>query len=169
MATPHAIVVNGQFVESRMVDAAIVPQHKLDSDGGLICRPFINPDAPPISALETVSSDLVITPAQVERVWTVERKPLASQQQCVKDECGRRIYAAFPQWRQANLTARTTELVLAKTEVGLTQAETDELAALQLAWAWIKSVRAASDALEMMAPIPTDYDDDARWPAAWGS
>jgi hypothetical protein len=165
--TLHAIVRDGQFVESRMVDAASVPQHKLDSDGGKICRPFVDPAQPEHSALERATSQLVVTPEQVERVWTVERKSLAVQQQCVKDECGRRIYTPFPQWRQANYTARATELVLAKTNGGLTQEESDELTALQAVWTWIKSVRAASDLLEAANPIPADYTDDKHWPSMW--
>jgi hypothetical protein len=32
-------------------------------------------------------------------------------------------------------------------------------------WAWIKSVRAASDAIEAMSPIPHDYASDQYWPA----
>lgn len=166
--TLHAIVRNGQFVEARMQDAAYVPQHKLDTDGGLLCRPFIDTAAPEHEpTLERAASTLVVSVAQVTRVWSVERLPLAEQLAAVKNECGARIYGPFPQWKQANYTARATELVLAKTSGPLSGDETAELAALQTAWAWIKSVRVASNALEAMDPIPTDYRDASHWPAAW--
>jgi hypothetical protein len=164
----YALVRGGAFVETREQAESDVPTHKLDADGGCILRSFIDPPAPAFNAtLEWQTSELVVAPESVTRVWSSGRLPLATQQQAVKNECGRRIYTPFPQWRQANYTARATELVLAKTNGALTQAETDELAALQAAWAWIKSVRAASDVLEASNPIPLDYADDAHWPPPW--
>jgi hypothetical protein len=52
-----------------------------------------------------------------------------------------------------------------KGEVTWTAAEQVEAAALDGAWGWIKAVRAASDVLESMVPIPVDYVDDRHWPA----
>jgi hypothetical protein len=164
----YALVRNGAFIETREQAESEIPVHKLDIDGGCILRPFIDTPAPAINAaLEWQTSELVVEPDNVTRVWSSGRLPLLRQQQAVKDECGRRIYAAFPQWKQANYTARATELVLAKTNGELTQAETDELAALQASWSWIKAVRAASDILEASDPIPLDYTDDIHWPAPW--
>lgn len=170
--TLHALVIGGAFVETRMVDPANVPQHKLDTDGGKMLRPFVavaEPDHEP--TLEAATVAVEITPEQVTQVWTVQRRSLEVQHAAVKTECGRRIYTPFPQWKQANLTARTAELVNKKVEFGalaLTPEETVEFAALQSIWDWIKAVRAASDALEAMDPIPLSYQSDQHWPADWG-
>lgn len=84
----------------------------------------------------------------------------------VKIEAQRRIYETFPQWKQANLTARGVELQDAWRENGAwTQQEAADAAMCRTAWDWIRSVRLASDALEAGSPIPRDYRDDACWPA----
>lgn len=81
----------------------------------------------------------------------------------VRAEARRRILSAFPEWKQANMTARAVELVdkLVRGET-LTDAEADERAAIDAAWGWIKAVRAASNALE--SDPPSDYAADAHWP-----
>lgn len=83
----------------------------------------------------------------------------------VKVEARRRILLRFPEWKQANMTARGVELTLVLASGGQwspqEQAEAD---ALQGAWDWIKQVRVASDALEAASPIPTDYTADSHWP-----
>ena len=81
----------------------------------------------------------------------------------VRAEAQRRIYDAYPQWMQANMTARGLEL-LRKGEANWTAGEAAEVAALDAAWDWIKAVRAASNAMEG-AP-PADYADDSNWPEA---
>ena len=84
----------------------------------------------------------------------------------VKAEAQRRIYARFPQWRQANLVARGVELQDVWRTVGSwTAGEQAEADALKAAWSWIRETRAASDALEAMVPIPADFADDRHWPA----
>lgn len=90
----------------------------------------------------------------------------APQADDVKAEARRRILARFPEWKQANMTARGVELTLVLASGGQwSQQEQAEAAALQEACDWIKQVRAASDVLEAMSPIPADYATDARWPA----
>jgi hypothetical protein len=84
----------------------------------------------------------------------------------VKGEASWRIAQRFPSWKQANMTARGVELTFKLAQGNaLAPEETAEIAALQAAWDWIKAVRAASDALEALDPIPADFADDARWPA----
>lgn len=84
----------------------------------------------------------------------------------VKDECRRRILAAYPEWKQTNMTARGVELQDVWRRVGSwTTGEQSEADALASAWGWIKAVRAASDVIEAMQPIPADYADNSRWPA----
>ena len=168
--TLHALVLNGEFVEERMVDPARVPRHKFDTDGGLLVRPFVDAPAPEHEpTLETVTNSLVVGAEQVTRVWEIKRRPIEAQVAAVRNESGRRIYTPFPQWRQANYTARAVELVKTQVMGGLlTEQETAELAQLQAAWDWIKAVREASNALEVMDPIPANYQDDKYWPQVWG-
>ena len=45
-----------------------------------------------------------------------------------------------------------------------TAPQAQEAAELGAAWDWIKAVRAASDAIEALAPIPADFASDTRWP-----
>ena len=83
----------------------------------------------------------------------------------VKAEARRRILARFPEWHQANMTARGVELLNIRVAVGSwTAPQAQEAAALGVAWDWIKAVRAASDTIEALAPIPADFASDTRWP-----
>ncbi|QPJ64580.1 MAG: hypothetical protein G3M78_03885 [Candidatus Nitrohelix vancouverensis] len=82
----------------------------------------------------------------------------------VKAEARRRILAAYPEWKQANLTARAVELNKIKAEnAGWTTPEQTEINAIQSIWNWVKSVRAASDTLE--STLPSDFKNDTHWPA----
>ena len=81
----------------------------------------------------------------------------------VRAEAGRRILSRFAGWQQRNMTARGVELLLIG-PANWGTAEQQEAAALQAAWDWIKSVRAASDAME--AAPPADYRNDTHWPDA---
>ncbi|HEY5830054.1 MAG TPA: hypothetical protein VIV01_16970 [Hyphomicrobiaceae bacterium] len=83
----------------------------------------------------------------------------------VKAEARRRITQRFPDWKQANMTARGVELLNIRVAVGSwTAPQAQEAAELGAAWDWIKTVRAASDAIEALAPIPADFASDTRWP-----
>lgn len=69
------------------------------------------------------------------------------------------ILARYPAWKQANMTARAVELV----EIGplnRSPSQDAELESLRAAWAWVKSVRAKSDAAEAAGTQP----DDIVWP-----
>lgn len=97
----------------------------------------------------------------------------------VKAEASARILAAFPMWKQMNLNARATELTNALAANGAyTEAEAIEALRLQAVWAWIRSVRAASDAIEaalaQASPAELEAFDAAApaegfgaWPAAY--
>ena len=80
----------------------------------------------------------------------------------VKQEASRRITAICPEWKQRNLTARAAELAI-KGVTNWTAEEQAEHAAGQAVWDQIKVVRARSDELEAMDPIPTDYSSDVYW------
>ena len=82
----------------------------------------------------------------------------------VKAEAGRRIVAICPEWRQRNLTAQATQL-LRKGEVNWSSEEAAAWAAGQAIWDQIAAIRARSDEIEAMDPIPADFRDDAYWAA----
>jgi hypothetical protein len=116
------------------------------------------------SKLETAIAVRVVDGAKVVTQWTVARRPIAEQNQAVKDEARRRILSRYPEWRQANMTARGVELTLTKIAREWTPEEQGEADTLQGAWDWVESVRAASDAIEALSPIPADFRDDKHWP-----
>ena len=60
----------------------------------------------------------------------------------IKTAARAQILARYPEWQQANLTARAVELV------SLGQTTGSEWARMQAIWDWIKAVRARSDLLE---------------------
>lgn len=98
----------------------------------------------------------------VTREYARTKSPTA---QMVKDEAYRRIVSVFPEWKQRNMTMRAVELVDKKVRgEALTEDEQAEEALLNAAKDGIKAVRAASDTIEAMDPIPDDFNADERWP-----
>jgi len=90
-----------------------------------------------------------------------EARPLAKIAG-IKAEAARRINLYFPEWKQRNLTARGVELQDNWRMNGAWTAEEEaEAAAIREVWAWIKAVRARSDALEQT--LPDDFTDDRHW------
>ena len=100
----------------------------------------------------------------------------------VKVEAQRRIFARYPQWKQANLHGRTTKLLAIEagkyrdgtgalqSARALTVNEIQEIADASVAMAWIESVRAASGLIESdinAATDPASFDvaGSPRWPA----
>lgn len=101
--------------------------------------------------------------AQVLRAYGIMGPSISAQD--VKDEARRRILAVYPDWKQANMTARGVELIRKLAQGGAwSQGEEAEATALEAAWDWIKTVRAAADSIELMSPLPRDFGDDGRWP-----
>jgi hypothetical protein len=82
----------------------------------------------------------------------------------IKAEARRRILEKYPEWKQANMTARMVELNKIRASVGSwTAGEQIEVDVIQSAWDWVKSVRSASDALELTLPV--DYNNNnLYWP-----
>jgi hypothetical protein len=92
--------------------------------------------------------------------WTVEDIPATADG--VKAEAYRRIIAIVPEWKQRNLTAQAAQLA----EKGRANWTAEELGAWnagQVIWDQVAAIRAKSDALEAMSPIPVDYKDDRWW------
>lgn len=83
--------------------------------------------------------------------------------QLVKNEAYRRIVSIVPEWKQRNLTAQAAILA----DKGRANWTTEELAAWdagEALWARVAAIRAASNTIEAMDPIPQDFDDDSYWP-----
>lgn len=66
----------------------------------------------------------------------------AAKRAAIKTAARQIILSRYPEWRQANLTARAVELV------SLNETSGPEWQQLQSIWAWIQAVRARSDLLE---------------------
>jgi hypothetical protein len=90
--------------------------------------------------------------------------PVVVTADMIKAEAGKRILVRYPQWKQANMTARMVELNKIRADVGSwTAGEQIEVDVIQSAWDWVKSVRSASDALELTLPV--DYNNNnLYWP-----
>lgn len=80
----------------------------------------------------------------------------------VKREASKRILSIAPEWKQRNMLARSAEL-LRIGEANLTQEQRDEVLAIELIWETVQMIRAKSDIIEAMDPIPPDYTDDTYW------
>ena len=68
-----------------------------------------------------------------------------------------------PEWKQRNITNRSMELVHRGSD-NWTDAELAEYNANQVIWDKITAIRAASDVLEAISPIPHDYWLEEHWP-----
>lgn len=69
----------------------------------------------------------------------------------IKSRCRKDILERWPEWKQANMTARALELVSIKSAGGvLSEAEQQEESAIREAWEWIKQRREQSDAEEAL-------------------
>lgn len=66
----------------------------------------------------------------------------AAKRLAIKTTARQIILSRYPEWRQANLTARAVELV------SLGETSGPEWQQMQAIWGWIKAVRARSDLLE---------------------
>ena len=83
----------------------------------------------------------------------------------VKQEARRRILAIAPDWKQRNLNAEQAALL----KKGQENWDADEMArwsAAEAIWIQINAVRAASNTIEALSPIPDDYTDDKHWSAS---
>ena len=83
----------------------------------------------------------------------------------VKKEANARIEQLYPSWKQDNHLAECVIMLMGIVVQEATPTEkqlADVTAALE-AFAEIKRIRAASDVLEGMEEVPTDYAADERW------
>lgn len=125
------------------------------------------------AASGNVPPDYASAPVAPEGVgigWTVNgetydppAEPAITADQ-VKAEAERRIIAIVPAWKQRNLTAQAT--ILAKIgEANWTPEQAAAWAAGEAIWSAVAAIRAASDVIEALDPIPQDYaTNEDYWP-----
>jgi hypothetical protein len=156
--------------EQRWIDRATIPAHK-----AAWWRPVVDPGPPLSNAdLETVARAAVIEADRVLMRYVVTRRPLDEQKQAVKTEAQRRIVALTGKVsiidcmiKQSNANMRASELNDKRISGGtLTEAEEAEAAQLRGLAAAIKAIRAKSNDIEAMDPIPLDFAADSYWPQA---
>lgn len=123
-----------------------------------------NDTAPDRWSTDTGGRSYALTGTEV----TVTRsyaKTRAPDVQMVKAEAESRILARYPIDKQLNAYS---DFMLAREYIAgggtLSDAQQTRYNDIKAAWAWIQSVRTASNEIEAMAPIPDDYDADVRWP-----
>lgn len=156
-----ARVENDTVVEMRDLVLEAIPEHKR-----YLWRPIVTETVGTPGPFTSRRKEQVIEAERVVQREVYERVALEVAKGYVKLEARRRIIARFPDWKQTNMVARGVELQnLFRLNGAWTEQEQAEAAALDAAWAWVKSVRMTSDALEQMDPIPDDYTADYRWPA----
>ena len=133
--------------------------------------PVSTADAPPYdrNTERLVQAEPTLADGKWARGWTVVpltadelARRRASAVEAVKQEASRRILAIAPDYRQRNLLARSVEF-LRIGEANLTPEQRDEVLAMELIWETIQIIRARSDAIESMQPIPSDYAADKYW------
>ena len=82
--------------------------------------------------------------------------PQTKRLTAIKQAARAYILASYPDWKQANMTARMLELVNKKLTATLTADELAEEAALIAAWDWVKAVRGASNVAEQTAGMTAE-------------
>lgn len=129
-----------------------------------LCGYIAVPDKPQPS----IGNDIVEwnDTAWIERPYTQQEKDEIKFNKIngIKEEARRRILKVYPEWKQANMTARAVELQdIWRINQSWSVDEQYDSDALKAAWAWIKNIRHKSNLLEAMDPIPDDYTDDKYW------
>ncbi|MCI5078691.1 hypothetical protein [Oricola sp.] len=115
-----------------------------------------------MARMKTIDGVLVEMTPQEEAAFVAAPIPRPTPEK-VKAEAMRRILAICPEWKQRNLTAQAVILA----DKGRANWTAQDLAAWDAGktiWDRIDAMRTASNALEAMDPIPTDYRDDRYWP-----
>lgn len=135
---------------------------------GVRKRYVVNPDADLSNESQEIidKANEVFTPeikaAYAAKMTEIQSAPPVTPD-VIKLEAGRRIVKKYPEHKQRNMLARMVELQNIRSTVGsLSSSEQVEVDALLEAWAWVKSVRKASNDLEVS--LPSDYNNNLYWP-----
>ena len=126
------------------------------------------PVAPPFVWVD-VSDD--VTPQT--HVWdgsavVLKPTPAPDEQaliESIKRTAQARIYKRIPAWKQANLTARSAELLRIRLDSGAwTDQQQQEVDEIDAVWAWAKLIRAHSATLEQQVLSGNSPDITSGWP-----
>lgn len=128
--------------------------------------------APAATAMEVLASDYTVSASKVTQTWAKTRRSLDEQKNAVKAEAQRRIVALTGKValidcmiKQSNANMRANELNDKRINGdALTAEEETEAAALRNLALAIKAIRAKSNEIEALSPIPLDFTDDRYWP-----
>ena len=162
-----ARIENGKVVETREMTIEDVPEHKRH-----LWRTIVDqPPAFDYLVESRVKAGWQVTATEAFRQYTIVPHSRDMMVRAVKAEAQRRIIVVTGATdmtgclvKQMNAQMRAAELINIKTEGGaLTaeqQVESDALKALADA---IKYIRARSNDIEALDPIPSDFAADVRW------
>ena len=133
--------------------------------------PVTPTEAPPVSHLQATTWEWVYQNDNVVQRWSVVDRPREQFIPAIKEEAQRRIMALVGAEtfdacviKQLNALKRAGTLTLKRASGGTwTAEEAAEAATLQALADKIDAIRAKSNEIESMDPIPSDYLSDARW------
>lgn len=167
--TRYARIVDGAVVETRNFGIAPDPNPAKGLDWRL-CPSVAQPSYS--AALERVTGPTYsVGETEVTEQWGTERRSLGEQQAAVKAEAQRRIIALTGtndltacMIKQSNANMRANELNDKRLNgETLTEGEETEAQALRDLATAIKAIRAKSNDIELLDPIPLDYTADSYW------
>ena len=156
------------------IDGVMYPPNieELWSDEELRAAKLYRPErfAAPINRTTTGAARFEKSGNVVREVYDTVPVVITADQ--VKGEAQRRIILLVNQTnlqdciiKELNALMRAGELTDKRATGGvLTPAEETEADTLRTLAARVRAIRAASDAIEALNPIPTDYNDNRRWP-----
>jgi hypothetical protein len=156
---PHRVT----FAPATDIDAVM----NFDRINASLVSPLSDADRTAIKDKASAEWNLAVIDGYAAKIAAIESQKSITvvNQAHVKEEARRRILEKYPEWKQANLTARMVELNKIRADEGSwTDGEQIEVDAIQSAWDWVKSVRTASDALELTLPADYALNND-YWPA----
>lgn len=112
---------------------------------------------------EWVSSDDIAVQSIIDSYFETHRDTII---EAIKSHAQALIYKRYPQWRQANMTARALELSMS---VHRSADDDAELSQIRAAWDWIRDVRIASAVHESgVIALATAHDlASYHWRDGW--
>lgn len=137
--------------------------------------PVTGQEPPTHDALTQVLEGPEVTVSADEVTWTWSVRAKDAQEVAalreariaqVKAQAAGRILALYPEWRQRNMTARAVVLLRIAKDRAWTQAEAEESAQLESAWAAVDAIRTRSNEIE--ATIPAEVAAIAAFDAGHG-
>ena len=137
-------------------------RHIVVDKSGLVVNSIIADKGFKLDGLEVVPHDTGAIGDTWDGVKLTPKTPDPVTIAQVNAEAQRRIFEVMPQHKQANTTAQAAVLA-AKGSTNWTPAEIEAWNAGLTEYMAITRLRAHSDNLNLMDPVPQDYADDKWW------